>query len=134
MPNSFASGHKTRLHLIFLLTLAGCGGGDYDAAAHVVDSEAARSTLVSVLDGWKAGDKPDAWQQKTPQVVIQDFDWLGGAQLTAYEILKTEAIDANLHCQVKLTLNDPERGSSEKTVTYLVSTSPTLTVFRAVQP
>lgn len=121
--------------LLCLLVFNGCGGGgDYDAAAHRVDAETARSTLVSVLDGWKAGDQPDAWQQKSPSVVIQDFDWMGGAKLTEYEILKQEAIDANLHCQVKLSLEHPEQGSTEKTVTYLVSTSPVLTVFRAAQP
>ena len=120
------------IHVLILLALTGCSNtGDYDAADHQVDSETAKSTLVSVLDGWKSGDKPDAWQQKSPSVVIQDFDWMGGAKLTAYEIVSTEAIDANLHCKVKLSLTSAERGDSEKTVTYLVSTSPALTVFRA---
>jgi hypothetical protein len=66
--------------------------------------------------------------------VIQDFDWMGGAKLTSYEILTTKAIDANLHCEVKLSLTGAQNGGSEKTVTYLVSTSPVLTVFRAAAP
>jgi hypothetical protein len=115
------------------LTIFGCGG-DYSAAAHRVDPETARSTLNSVLDGWKAGDNPDAWQQKSPSVVIQDFDWKGGAKLLSYEILTTEAIDANLHCQVKLSLISPTGNETEKTVTYLVGTSPVLTVFRGPGP
>jgi len=131
---SFVAGHSSRLALlILLLAFAGCGG-DYSAAAHRVDPEAARNTLVAVLDSWKAGDKPDIWQQKSPSVVIQDFDWMGGTKLTSYEILTTKAIDANLHCQVKLSLTGLQKSDSEKTVTYLVSTSPVLTVFRAAAP
>ncbi len=117
--------------LILVLGICGCNGSDYSAAAHRVDPQLARSTLVSVLDSWKAGEDPAGWQQKEPSVVIQDFDWMGGARLTEYEILDERPIDANLHCDVKLTLEDPQKGSAEKTVTYLVSTSPVLTVFRA---
>lgn len=131
MSTSSVAGHSPLL--ILLLAFAGCGG-NYSAAAHRVDPEAARSTLVAVLDGWKSGDTPAAWQQKSPSVVIQDFDWLGGAELTSYEILTTKAIDANLHCEVKLALTGLPSGRSEKTVTYLVSTSPVLTVFRAPGP
>ena len=134
MPKIAIGGSCVRLVLVLaLLTISGCGGS-YSAAAHRVNPEIARSTLVSVLDGWKAGDTPDDWQQKGPSVVIQDFDWKGGAQLTSYEILTSEAIDANLHCQVKLSLNSPTGAESEKTVTYLVSTSPVLTVFRGPGP
>ena len=132
MQTAIVAGRARMLPFLALLAFMGCSNhGDYDPAAHQVDPETARSTLVSVLDGWKAGDKPDAWQQKTPSVVIQDFDWIGGAKLTAYEIVSAEAVDANLHCQVKLSLSSTEGGDAEKTVTYLVSTSPALTVFRA---
>lgn len=135
MTTLIIPGRPCGIVVLALLTLAGCGHhGDYNPAAHQVDADTARSTLISVLDGWKAGDKPDAWQQKSPPVVVQDFDWMQGAKLTGYEILKEEAIDANLHCDVKLSLEDAQGGAAEKTVTYLVSTSPTLTVFRAMQP
>jgi hypothetical protein len=134
MSISFVSGTGNRLALLVLVLAAvGCGS-EYSAAAHRVDPESARSTLVAVLDSWKSGEKPDAWQQKSPSVVIQDFDWMGGAKLTSYEIVTTKAIDANLHCEVKLSLTDPQSRDSEKTVTYLVSTSPVLTVFRAAGP
>lgn len=134
MPMCALSGSCVRLVLLLVfLTIAGCGDS-YNAAAHRVNPEIARNTLVSVLDGWKAGDKPDTWQQKSPSVVIQDFDWKGGAKLASYEILSTEAIDANLHCRVKLSLHSPTGAESEETVAYLVSTSPVLTVFREPGP
>jgi hypothetical protein len=135
MHTSILAGGPRIVGVLALLSFTGCSNtGDYDAADHQVDSETAKSTLISVLDGWKAGDKPDAWQQKTPSVVIQDLDWIGGAKLTNYEIISETAIDANLHCEVKLSLSSPDGSESEKTVTYLVSTSPVLTVFRNVNP
>ena len=110
MHTSILAGGPRIVGVLALLSFTGCSNtGDYDAADHQVDSETAKSTLISVLDGWKAGDKPDAWQQKTPSVVIQDLDWIGGAKLTNYEIISETAIDANLHCEVKLSFAGRER-------------------------
>ncbi len=119
--------------LLFVLAASGCGSG-YSSQAHRVESKTARETMLAVLESWKAGENPEAWQQKDPSVVIQDFDWMGGAELATYEILSEKAIDANLHCEVRLQLQAADDRRSEKTVTYLVSTSPVLTVFRAAQP
>jgi hypothetical protein len=110
-------------------TLVGCG---YSASEHRVTSTTARSTLEAVLKSWQNGESAESWQEKTPQVVIQDMDWKAGAKLQSFEILgEGEAIDANLHCQVKLKFAQPQKGKSEQTVTYLVGTSPVLTVFRS---
>jgi hypothetical protein len=117
---------------LMVLTFCGCGPA-YSPEAHRVDPVQARSTLEAVLTGWQQGETPDAWQQKSPAVVVQDMEWKAGAKLTAFEIVSTEAVDANLHCQVKLALEDPQKGKVEKTVKYLVTTSPVLTVFRAFE-
>jgi hypothetical protein len=62
------------------------------------------------------------------------MDWKTGRKLKSFEVIEpTESVDANLHCQVKLTLEDPEKGEVEQTVKYVVGTSPVLTVFRAVE-
>jgi hypothetical protein len=96
---------------------------------HRVDPGDAEPLKLS--QSWKAGATPDSWQQQTPAVVVQDMDWKGGAKLTEFEIVGTEAVDANLHCQTSLTMTDLQQKTIERTVTYLVGTSPTLTVFRA---
>ncbi|MFO1095048.1 MAG: hypothetical protein U0992_17340 [Planctomycetaceae bacterium] len=116
--------------LCALLAACSCGG-HYSPAAHRVDPERARRTLEAVLDSWKAGATPGSWQQQSPSVVVQDMDWQGGAQLMEFEITTTEAIDANLHCTTILTMTDSQQRTNQRTVTYLVGTSPTLTVFRA---
>ena len=117
---------------IVLLVWSGCGSESPEA--HRVDSHRARSTLESVLASWQQGETPESWKQKSPEVVVQDFDWQGGAKLQAFAILSEQPIDANLHCQVKLTMENDKQKTIERTVTYLVGTSPVLTVFREPGP
>lgn len=112
---------------LVLLIATGCGGGP----SHPVDTGTARKTLVETLDRWKSGEKPDDLQKSNPQIVVQDMDWLGGAELVAYEVVGDgEPMDANLLARVKLTLKGKDGKTAEKTVSYLVGTSPVLTVFR----
>ncbi len=102
--------------------------------AHPVDPVQARSKLQVVLQSWQDGATPESWKERSPPVVVQDMDWRLGKKLTSFEILEpTQAVDANLHCRVNLTLEDPESGSVERTVKYVVGTSPVLTVFRSAE-
>ncbi len=118
-----------------LLSLLIHGCSSYSAEEHRVEPGSARQVLEDVLLSWKEGEPMDKWQQRQPPVVVQDMDWKNGAILESFEIKGAgEAIDANLHCQVKLKLQMPNNTKSEKTVTYLVGTSPVVTVFRALGP
>jgi hypothetical protein len=122
----------TAAFILCLPLLAGCGSNKMEA--HPVDPGLARSTLDAVLKSWQEGATPESWQQKSPAVVVQDMDWKTGRKLKSFEVIEpTESVDANLHCQVKLTLEDAEKGEVEQTVKYVVGTSPVLTVFRAVE-
>ena len=59
--------------------------------------------------------------------------WERGTKLLEYQVLgEGEAKDANLSIKVKLTLagDKPATKTTEKTVSYLVGTSPSVTVFR----
>lgn len=121
------------LVLTFLLPLlnSGCGSNH---ALHPVSPATARQALEKVLDGWKEGKAPDAWRGEKPEIVVQDVDWSMGKKLVGYEIVgEGKAVDANLHCEVKLELSDGT-GTVSKAVTYLVSTSPVVTVFRQIVP
>lgn len=109
--------------------ISGCGGGAYQSAP--VNAAKARETLETTLDAWKSGDPADEMQDQSPAIVVQDFDWQGGAKLASYEILEDDKeVNANLVVKVKLKLQDKTGNKFEKTVTYLVGTAPTLTVFR----
>ncbi len=119
------------LGALLALVLPGCSG----AAAHAVDPSRARDALVTALDHWKTGEDSKTLSSSTTPMTVQDFDWQGGAKLVDYQLLgEGQKRDANLSIKVKLTLA-PGRGKGqgknvEKTVYYLVGTSPSVTVFR----
>lgn len=117
--------------ILGLLLLCGCSN---KMESHPVDPNLARNTLDAVLKSWQEGAAPESWQQKVPSVVVQDMDWQSGRKLKSFEVIEpTEAVDANLHCQVKLVFEDAGQGEVERTVKYVVGTSPVLTVFRFVE-
>lgn len=115
--------------LTCLALTCGCG------ASHRVEPDLAAKTLRATLDSWKGGQPPADLQKATPPVVVQDLDWAAGTKLVDFEILEGgKPVDSNLYAQVKLKLRDAAGSESEKTVTYVVGTSPKLTVFRQMFP
>jgi hypothetical protein len=111
------------------LVVPGCSSEGQRAPA--VDPPRARDALRAALESWKKGDKIDALKSASPPIVIQDFDWMGGRHLVKYEVLGDgKDDDANLRIPVKLTLRTSDGQEVERSVSYVVGTSPTLTVFR----
>jgi hypothetical protein len=112
-----------------LLPLLAFGCGDRPVAAPV-KPDVARETLKTTLDAWKAGRPIETLVNDKPPVVAQDFDWMAGTKLDAYEVLNEGvAQDANLKVAVRLTLH----GKGIKTVNYIVGTDIKLTVFRSLE-
>jgi hypothetical protein len=111
------------------LVAAGC---EEKFAATSVDSSKALDALKTTLDAWKKGDAADTLKTASPAITAQDLDWLGGASLTDYAIEgQGDKVDSNLKVPVKLTLKTKDGKDVTKTVKYLVTTSPSITVFRA---
>jgi hypothetical protein len=119
--------------LVVLATapLAGCWTS---SQAHAVDPPRAREALKTALDHWKSGQDPRSLPSSSTPMTVQDFDWAGGAKLVDYQLIDGgQAKDANLSIKVKLVLDAPVKKASkptEKAVWYLVTTSPSVTVFR----
>jgi hypothetical protein len=116
------------------LLLPGCSN---PGTAHAVDSPRARDALKSALDEWKKGQGPKSLESSSTPVVVQDVDWAAGAKLIDYQLVDDGmAEDANLRVRVKLTMSGGQpQGktagkTAEKSVWYLVTTSPKVTVFR----
>lgn len=114
------------------LLMTGCSD---PARAHAVDPPRAMDALKTALDEWKKGSDLKSLATSSTPMTVQDFDWSGGAKLVDYEIVgdgKPE--DANLRVRVKLRLagaaGKPQAKTAEKSVWYLVGTSPAVTVFR----
>jgi hypothetical protein len=112
--------------LLVGLSTAGCAPG----VANPVDPDRARVALKAALDHWKNGGDPLAMPGSATPMTVQDLEWQSGAKLLDYEVLGDgEPADANLRVKVKLTLAGKTK-KAEKTVNYLVTTSPAVTVFR----
>lgn len=108
---------------------AGCSPGPSKAAK--VDPAGAREALTTALDAWKAGKKPAVLKTASPAITVQDLDWEGGAKLINYELAGEGTMDdANLRIPVILMLSGAQAGSAPKEVSYVVGTSPSITVFR----
>lgn len=125
---------RIRMGLLLLSSML-LGGCTSEHVLYPVDADQARSILREVLQSWKDGHSIASWHTKDPEVIVQDLDWMSGAKLDDFEIIgEGEAIDANLHCTVKLHLQDPKSGNVQREVTYLVGTHPKRTVFRHIMP
>jgi hypothetical protein len=66
-------------------------------------------------------------------MTVQDLEWESGVKLLDFQVLdEGQPADASLRVRVRLT-TEGGRGkakATEKTVSYLVGTSPSVTVFR----
>ena len=114
------------------MLLVGCNGGRFEAPT--LDEDLARETLQSALESWQQGESQEALQEYSPPVTAADPDWMSGLKLLKYEIVDDgQEVDGRLVSQVKLTLQDDRGGQAEKTVSYLVNTSPGLTVLRDIR-
>jgi hypothetical protein len=117
------------LGAMLVLALSGCS----NSRAHAVDPPRAREALKTALDHWKQGESPRSLSSSAAPMTVQDFDWEGGAKLIDYQILDDgQPADANLRLKVRLTTTGAKAGgkTNQKTVSYLVTTSPSVTVFR----
>ena len=108
-------------------TIGGCS--NYPAKAAPVEPAKAMSALTTALDAWQAGQKIESLASASPEIVVQDLDWMQGKKLAGYKIVGDGlSQDANLRVEVELSLGD---ASTAKRVAYIVGTDPKLTVFRS---
>lgn len=130
MPISEFCARSGRLVVVCGLLLVWGGCGDAPRAANV-DAGKAREALRTTLDGWKSGKRPDDLRAGGAGITAQDMDWLAGLVLVSYEMMDDGKFDdANLRVPVELTLRDPNGREAKKRVSYVVGTSPSVTVFR----
>ena len=113
--------------MICLLLLVGCS--DKVGAPVIVD--VAQTTLSSAMEGWKDGKTQKDLLEGSPSIFVQETEWNDGTKLLDYEIISDDRpVGPNLVATVKLKISKPDGNVAEKTATYVVSTSPSLTVYR----
>ena len=102
------------------------------ATRAAVDAPLARESLKTALDHWKNGEDPKSLQSSATPMIAQDFEWAAGAKLLDYEIL-----DERRRRQPPRPGQDQagpqgKTKAVEKKASYVVGTSPSVTVFRDV--
>lgn len=107
--------------LLFGMLFIGCSSGD--APSYPLEKELARSSVQKAMEAWVSGKTPKELQ---PDIVIGDTAWENGKKLTSFEIVADEETTdgSNLYIRVKRKL-----GSEESKVTYIVGTTPVVTIF-----
>lgn len=109
--------------LLLAGSLSGCGPG---TSKLTVDKAVARESLAAFLDCWKEGKPVESLQSREPPIIGRDTEWEAGGKLTGYTIGEEREIGSNAH----ITATIEVAGKPVQQVTYMVSTSPAITVFR----
>jgi hypothetical protein len=119
------------LGVLLVLMLSGCSGSSH---ASGVDASLARESLKIALEHWKKGEDPKSLLSSSTPMTAQDHEWASGAKLLDYQILDDGRDEgANLRVQVKITLAQQGKSKGvEKKASYVVGTSPSVTVYRDV--
>lgn len=114
-----------------LLGMVGCES----ARAPVSDIESGRQLLVSSLSDWKQGVSVAAMKQKSQAVYVSEELWEQGYVLNDFKLdSEGELYGTNVRIQVTLQLTDKANQKSNLAVTYLVTTTPALTIARGDRP
>ena len=118
--------HVLRIALLCVVSvggIVGCG----QARSYALNTDVAQASVEEAMQAWVDGATPDDLK---PNIIVGDSEWNQGKKLTSFEILEDDATTdgSNLHIRVKRKFRS-DRGSSESTVKYIVSTSPAITIF-----
>ncbi|MFO0870262.1 MAG: hypothetical protein U0935_15140 [Pirellulales bacterium] len=109
-------------------SLIGCGSGG--GADLKLNPEQARQALTTFLETWSKGEPVTALASQKPAIVGRDPSWEGGDKLARFKVGEEKSDGANLHVDVELELESADKGKVTQKVTYVVGTSPVITVFR----
>ena len=110
-----------------ILMVPGCNRGAQNLP---LDRTVARESLVQFLSAWKAEQHPRDLKQDNPAIIVGEANWEAGWKLVHYRLLDTAADDGtNLHATVELVLRPPGRRDVRSTRTYIIGTSPVITIF-----
>ncbi len=107
--------------VLLVFSVWGCSQGDMPS--HPLDQELARASVQKAMQAWVDGKTP---KDLNPEIVVGDSSWEQGEKLVSFEIATNEETSdgSNLHIVVKQKFDE-----SDSEVTYIVGTSPVVTIF-----
>lgn len=106
----------------------GCGAG---GTSHPADPAQAHEALRAVLDAWKAGEKPEDLEKRTPPIRVKDLDWTEGFRLVSYRAdADGRLVGYDLNYPVVLELKSPRGNAVKRNAIYTVTTRPEILILR----
>ena len=118
---------------VFILTALVCmlHAGCSPSVAPMSDAGKAKELLQTSLDAWKSGANLDDRRKASPPIYVTEDLWRSGAKLSEYKLVgESEVLGSNIRFMVDLKCTTKSGKAMEKTVRYLVTTQPALTIVR----
>lgn len=112
---------------LFAALAAGCGG---PGVPPPVDPAEAGRQLTAALDAWKQGEAFGTLAARSPPVVFNEPLWEGGTKLLAYELGPVEMNGRQARCTAKLSLKGQDGKASERSIGYVIDTTPRVVIVR----
>ncbi|MFN7292742.1 MAG: hypothetical protein ACK5YR_20440 [Pirellula sp.] len=113
---------------IVLLSILGCTGAPSVSNS---DPTKAKEIAITILDAWKQGETMESLKQKTPPMFAVIDLWKDGSKLNSYEIIgEGEMVGPNIRFQVRFNCQDKAGKKVDKTIKYLVTTTPAITFIK----
>jgi hypothetical protein len=109
--------------------LSGCGRRSLPSTA---DPTVARQSLQTMLDSWQRGEPAEKLKDRTPAIVAIDDDWKAGLRLSKYQVKDPDVPHGvAVRSSVVLSLQDGSGKTFEKEATYIIGTTPKITIARS---
>ena len=123
---------RTALTCLFVLCALGTAGCGQSAPQLTIDPALAQASFEQFLQVWKKGGKPRDLQTASTTIIVGEPDWEAGRKLTGFKILKDKQRNdgANLHMTAQLAIHSKPGRTLKHEVTYIVGTSPIVTIHR----
>jgi hypothetical protein len=123
---------RRRSSLLGMIGLLGlvCLGCSQQPNVPVSDEAQAKKIAEKVLDAWKAGGTAEDLKSETPPIFVSEDLWRNKMVLTSYSIKDTKIVGTNVRFEITLSYTDKGGKKSDKTIAYLVTTTPAITFIR----
>jgi hypothetical protein len=95
------------------------------------DIQQAKSLAERMLGKWKSGEEMSKFASQTPPVYVSEDLWKKGAKLESFTFIdEGQMFGSNVRFKITLKCTWKDGKVSERTFSYLVTTTPALTFFR----
>jgi len=95
------------------------------------DAGKAKELLQTMLEDWKSGTNLEETKKRTPPVYVTEDLWRGGLKLESYSVSdESDVLGSNIRFKVNLKCTNKGGKAIDRSVRYIITTEPALTVVR----